>query len=825
MSFLDLLNQQRAARAYDFAETSGSTLADSIGGVTATIVGTPAFGQPSPIKGARSLGFNGTEHINLGTLPDLADAFATGLVFGAVVQSANTSSRMDLIGVANTGAPDNDIRVEINRDTQTAGAGRVGIVLKDRDGVNRTNRYAFNTGVTDGNYHSVIVVFRRGLIQLYVDGILQAPTSVIGQSPDNFGGLLVHDLFLGASNNNDQAVINPWVGQIAFPFFTPGIVTQSAIEAIAAGGGPITVDLAPGETLVFDQGDSPASIFGVDVAHPDRYSISGEFLSTDQGDAVDFGVGGAAQAVTLNRNNLANRSGSLFEDGVVGDVSAGDLELSLSSPQSLFRSVTIRRADVHSGTVLEAGSATHCSPHAVETPDGRIATGTEIYTGERWAWSDQSLGGVPTIDAIPQDRNERYHNGASLVSLPGGVAHLAVGHNQLGLRLRTSANDLTGLSAEVNLGPSGSQLTYIHAAATDAGDVVVLTRNQRSSDSAQVMTVADVFGTPTLSSDTLIFGANMYPRGMVVIGAGRYVLMARRQIPGAWDQGLYFAAFDEASGTWSSLDGSVVSSPDRGLESAPRFASLEDIRIRPDAPAGRQEYYCSTAAVTHDSNGDPMVAIMAADTATDDPNAYAPTTVSVLVWADGEMRQHDLPVPTQDSYRLGGGLWWHGGSLYYTLGDREGQAPLTGDEVGPYYDWGTRAKIVSGRIDGPTTAAPTFAPGPTQVLAPGELAGWIQPVGGADSPTFSHQRGALGGHATQASAFIDFATIPAQETSMPLIDAVAAAVHAHPDAVAERAKTDAIRARTDGMAVEGEARPMTEEGGPTRTITMGPATS
>ena len=68
-----------------------------------------------------------------------------------------------------------------------------------------------------------------------------------------------------------------------------------------------------------------------------------------------------------------------------------------------------------------------------------------------------------------------------------------------------------------------------------------------------------------------------------------------------------------------------------------------------------------------------------------------------------------------------------------------------------------------------------------------------------------------------------FRVLPARECQDGR--AVAAAVHAHPDAVAERAKTASIRARTDAMPIQGEPRQITEGDNPPRNITIGPVST
>lgn len=770
MSYADLITQQDAGRYFATAETGGSIATDMTGNANGTYGGSPAFQQAGPFVGWDAITMDGaSDYIDCGDMSGIAPSFGTGATFSAWVKSSVTGTRMDLLGSLSSTV---DIQVRVNHNGTGVSAGRLYITNKDSDQQNRTGSVDADTGLTDGDWHHIAIVFSRNLILVYIDGVQQGTSTVFAQNADNFAGTLPTDMYVGATSNNGTD-INNWDGSLSRIAWFPWALSKAAISQLAGDNDALTA--SPTTSTAYqiddDQIGEHCTRHAVDVAIASngRYGLGAVVEATDTGDTLTFKLGDTTTARTISVGNLASRTGDYAENGTVEDVTAGTRTFTVEAGSGVDRlyGVILRTPDSASGTVLELGGATHCSPHAAHHAGVTTVTGVELYTGNRWAWQPGSAA-VKVFDGIAADIEERYHNGFAVVNHASGLVFISVGHNQPYLRIKTApAGDLSSLSAETQLLGASSELTYVHADVDDSGNVWVLTRDQDGVDGSLAVKITDVFSSPAATSDYLMRGINVYPRSLKCIGNNVYVALQNRPIGDAWKE-WYTAWFDSAAGTWKSIDGSSTSGGSLGTLSAARFETRSDIEVLADATPGGRQKYLLAAAFDHDGVN-PTVAAITADTATNDVSVYADTTYKLVGITGSTATETALPGhPTANSYRGSAGIIQSGDKLIIMAEDRGSYAPVESydDDELYYQGWGSEAFRKYEATD-----AYGSSPAITAKTAPtisGDLAGWITPVDGLDA--FSYQDGYDGLHGTRDSASVALYAIP--NTSNRLIETI-----------------------------------------------------
>lgn len=132
------------------------------------------------------------------------------------VKTDVTNRALGIIGSLNDGANTGVlICLNVNNASTSINAGYIRLYLRDEDGHSLSGAVHTNTGVSDGNWHHLVVSWDgpNNLIYIYVDSILQTITYHSLTAPDNFANFQYPVML--ASINSRGVVFLPFKGQIS----------------------------------------------------------------------------------------------------------------------------------------------------------------------------------------------------------------------------------------------------------------------------------------------------------------------------------------------------------------------------------------------------------------------------------------------------------------------------------------------------------------------------------------------------------------------------------------------------------------------------------
>lgn len=132
------------------------------------------------------------------------------------VKTDVTNRGLGIIGSFNDGANTGVlICLNVNNSSSSINAGYIRLYLRDEDGNALSGAVHTNTGVSDGNWHHLVVSWDgpNNLMYIYVDSILQTITYHARTAPDNFANFQYPVML--ASINLRGVVYLPFPGLIS----------------------------------------------------------------------------------------------------------------------------------------------------------------------------------------------------------------------------------------------------------------------------------------------------------------------------------------------------------------------------------------------------------------------------------------------------------------------------------------------------------------------------------------------------------------------------------------------------------------------------------
>ena len=176
---------QQPVNLYHLDEGTGTSATDSVGTDTGTLIGSPLPVWTAPGRvGTADLTFNGNGQYNQGGEPALHLASDLSPVLGGTssldvwIKTTQTGNNTHWSAPAITGVEQNGGASDINWGTLNA-AGDIGIYVGDAGGI-----YS-SSPVNDGAWHNIAMTrnANTGVVQLYVDGVLNASGTFDYRSP------------------------------------------------------------------------------------------------------------------------------------------------------------------------------------------------------------------------------------------------------------------------------------------------------------------------------------------------------------------------------------------------------------------------------------------------------------------------------------------------------------------------------------------------------------------------------------------------------------------------------------------------------------------
>lgn len=200
--------------------TAATTLDKSGQGNTGTLTNMTQVTAPVAGKIGQGLKFDGiNDYVDMGTMGNFGSSLESHETTVAVwIKTTNTATAV-IMGTGNTGNA-TVIQVNINRNFDD-GTNQVGYIygrLRDESNNSRVVQASFNTGITDGKWHHVVVVLRpTAQGSIYVDGVevtTTHPRTVNISNPANF----TFPLTFGALNWKGSIGTDGWYKGIADEF-------------------------------------------------------------------------------------------------------------------------------------------------------------------------------------------------------------------------------------------------------------------------------------------------------------------------------------------------------------------------------------------------------------------------------------------------------------------------------------------------------------------------------------------------------------------------------------------------------------------------------
>lgn len=485
----------------------------------------------------------------------------------------------------------------------------------------------------------------------------------------------------------------------------------------------------------------------LNVTQTGRHAIGVMMLQSADGKQLRLSIGGSAvETITVDDDNLANKTGSYFEDGFVYDfTTTGSKTIKVESVGSTFtiRGVIVREPDSVSGIVEDQGTGTHCEPLQCAYGGSTYSVHVEMYSGDVYLCKDGVLQGL-VFSGLSADRNERYHYGCAVVPLAAGVAVIAVGHNQNGLRVRYLPGGVYGSITSTYTTLSSTPLTYCKSVVLADDRIAVLTRGGSTQSPLLVLlsSIDEIDGTGASGTSDWIFNGTgaVYPNALELYTNGSTEVLAclfnSRSAGNDWGSvhAVLFCPQEGSVGEWYALDGtdSTVTGS-RGTEGTPRFNSTMQgaltgsggMRVLGELSAGQQRYALSGIfKVTQWPSGATPAKGAVLISFVDSPgaiNAYNDSAaVRFAIQNEATLTLdssfNELPTDaelklTTNNYRLDATFMWEGdddtADALLAITDRRWGKTGSGkgttyEECGPYYDWGAHQISVL-RITNPHT--------------------------------------------------------------------------------------------------------------------------
>jgi hypothetical protein len=164
-----------------------------------------------------ALDFDGDgDYVDVGTMGNFGSSI-DNVTISAWVKSNVTNAPMSVLGTVNiiSGIGLTQVRVTLNQnaggDTQP---GYISLFTRDEDLRRLSGSVNTNTGITDGNWHNVVVIFCKSsnTIAMYLDSLEKTITYYRRESPTNYGNFN-RNLYIGACHV-DIGMIYPFDGSI-----------------------------------------------------------------------------------------------------------------------------------------------------------------------------------------------------------------------------------------------------------------------------------------------------------------------------------------------------------------------------------------------------------------------------------------------------------------------------------------------------------------------------------------------------------------------------------------------------------------------------------
>ena len=174
-------------------------------------------------KVANAQNFDGSDDfINIGTM----GTYGAGgeFTFSTWVKSSVVDTTQDLAGALNTGSVTAFMPASLNRNKDgNVSQGRIRVFLRDEDNHWITAAVQTDTGITDGDWHHLLVTAKgsTNTVTIYVDGVAQTVESDTQTTPDNFANY-GFGMMLGGANSRGT-LANPLLGIMDEPRFSSTI--------------------------------------------------------------------------------------------------------------------------------------------------------------------------------------------------------------------------------------------------------------------------------------------------------------------------------------------------------------------------------------------------------------------------------------------------------------------------------------------------------------------------------------------------------------------------------------------------------------------------
>lgn len=150
-----------------------------------------------------ALEFDGVDdYVDAGDMGDFGRNISD-CTLAAWVNTNNQDSIMSILGVVNTGLS-TQIRLDLNYNAVGEYAdGYIALFVRDENGRRLSGSVNYDTGVADGQWHHVAVVFQSSsnIIKFYLDGTEEPTTYKRRETPGNYGNF-IRSLLIGAVNRS-----------------------------------------------------------------------------------------------------------------------------------------------------------------------------------------------------------------------------------------------------------------------------------------------------------------------------------------------------------------------------------------------------------------------------------------------------------------------------------------------------------------------------------------------------------------------------------------------------------------------------------------------
>jgi parallel beta-helix repeat protein len=155
--------------------------------------------------GSYALQFDGDgDYVNAGTMSNFGISMDE-VTISVWLKSSTTDSKIDVLGVDNISANSTIIHLTLNENAYFERVpGNIYLFTRDEMGRRLSGAVTSNTGITDGNWHHLVVIFRkfRRIIEIYVDNVVQTVEyrhRELGTHFANFD----RSLFIGSHSGSD----------------------------------------------------------------------------------------------------------------------------------------------------------------------------------------------------------------------------------------------------------------------------------------------------------------------------------------------------------------------------------------------------------------------------------------------------------------------------------------------------------------------------------------------------------------------------------------------------------------------------------------------